>query len=68
VDVNAMTYKGQTALHLAALEDTETWRTSVRTLLQHGADPNIVDAEGRTMFDCSPHPEELHRLLAYQVA
>ena len=67
-DVNAVTQKGQTALHIAVLRQKSSWRTVVRMLLQRGADPNIIDAEGRTVFDCSPNPEEVHQLLAYQVA
>ncbi|KAH9041801.1 ankyrin repeat-containing domain protein [Lactarius hengduanensis] len=65
-DVNATTQNGQTALHLAVLAQKFFWRAVIRTLLQYGADPNIVDVEGRTVFDCSPKPEELHRLVVGQ--
>jgi ankyrin repeat protein len=70
-NVNAKTQKGQTALHVAVLYEfswnESSWRAFVRTLLQHGADPNIVDAEGRSVFDCATYRYEFLKLLVYQV-
>lgn len=52
VDINAAMnkgeYKGATALHLAAKCPTDSASEKVQLLIDHGADVNLVDAEGKT--------------------
>lgn len=47
-DLNAVTDQGSTALHLAAVVGAVEL---ARTLLDHGADASILDAEGRSAAD-----------------
>jgi ankyrin repeat protein len=59
VDVDEKHKTGYTALHFACLRNKED---CVRVLLQHGADPNIVDRRGSTplLHACCAYPTNLN--------
>ena len=46
--MNAQNYNGMTPLHQAV---TYNSTDAMKVLLQHGADPSIVDNTGKTVFD-----------------
>lgn len=51
-NVNAQSHGGETPLHIAALLGA---RLSVRTLLANGADPNIKNESGQSVWDYVQH-------------
>ena len=60
VDVNARNRYGTTPLHLASKRGTLEF---VRLLIDHGADIDLKDNEGRTAFDVAS-TEEISKLLS----
>ena len=60
IEVNATQYTGKTALIIAASRGN---LESVKTLLAHGADPNITDDQRKTALDYSQPDGDIQRAL-----